>query len=390
MFQGECDIELERCVNETNPKTNDLEQQSNGSCMNSTLFISLLNDGTQFRIETLLKEQLLFVNYSSPGHEEIFNLLDRVFSYLFRGDDIIVGRSSTCDIEIIKNVYNDTEVISAVHEGESLLKLGEKHNSSYLKHEERKCASIVDVRVDVSEDIDVNRKDKYNFTALHWAAFFNQYDLAKKLIEKGANVNVLGPMNVTSLKAAVATGDLNLVRLLIEHGADVNSASYNGMVPIIVAINTGRLNIVRFLIEKGANLSASYSALGSTPLHIAAQVGNAKITKELIEHGVDMYSRDRDGSTALHLAARHANSEVVKYFIGLGMDVDVRDNIDRTPLIRATDNSLNWEEAFATIELLISSGADVKARDRNGQSPLSVLSVAGNEKIDQLLRDRGL
>lgn len=52
--------------------------------------------------------------------------------------------------------------------------------------------------------------------------FSNQAEIARLLLSKGANVNLLNNSMCTALHIAVNKGFTDLVRVLTEHSADVN------------------------------------------------------------------------------------------------------------------------------------------------------------------------
>lgn len=75
-----------------------------------------------------------------------------------------------------------------------------------------------------------NASEKGNYTALMGAARNGHTDVAKLLIDNGANVNAMNEYRTIPLMFAV--GDLddypNMVRLLLEAGADVNLTDCSG------------------------------------------------------------------------------------------------------------------------------------------------------------------
>ena len=78
-------------------------------------------------------------------------------------------------------------------------------------------------------------------------------DVARLLIEHGAEVDARDEFGTTPLHAAVVRGSLDVVRLLIELGADIEAKSADGVTPLHVAAFYNLLGVARILIEKGAN-----------------------------------------------------------------------------------------------------------------------------------------
>lgn len=85
------------------------------------------------------------------------------------------------------------------------------------------------------------------FAPLTLAIQYKYFDVARLLIERGADVNFNTP-----LQYAAEAGDINMVNLLIEKGADVNFISYGS--PLSEAAKHGKNAIVELLLKKGADL----------------------------------------------------------------------------------------------------------------------------------------
>lgn len=112
-------------------------------------------------------------------------------------------------------------------------------------------------------------KLKNKCTALYIASCRGFYDICRKLIDSGANVNVVGCYGYTPLHVACFHGHLNICRLLIEAGADVNAKSCSGNTPFSMTCKYGKLNICRLLIEAGADVRViGYSDLTQFKLEL--------------------------------------------------------------------------------------------------------------------------
>jgi len=81
-------------------------------------------------------------------------------------------------------------------------------------------------------------------------------DAVQRHIAHGAGVNEPDPKSgAVPLSVAALHDRLDLARYLIEHGADVSSANRDGNTPLHTAAFLGRTELVKLLIEKGARLS---------------------------------------------------------------------------------------------------------------------------------------
>ena len=86
-------------------------------------------------------------------------------------------------------------------------------------------------------------------------------------------------------------------------------------------------------------------------------------------------------------AARDGNIEAVKQHIAAGTDVSARHNMGRhTPLYFAV-----FKGHMEIAELLIANGADVNAKDDNGNTPVDWIDVddVDSKEIADLLRKHG-
>ena len=84
-------------------------------------------------------------------------------------------------------------------------------------------------------------------TALHWAAYDGRIDMARQLIEKGANVNAKDDYQATPLHFAAEVGRIDIARLLIENGADLNAEDLDKKKPLIWAIEEGHDEFAKLL-----------------------------------------------------------------------------------------------------------------------------------------------
>jgi uncharacterized protein len=265
------------------------------------------------------------------------------------------------------------------------------------------------------------------------------------LLESGADVNQVSAGDRTSpLLVATINGHFDLAKLLLDRGANPKLAAANGVTPLYAALNCQwapkanypqprahlqqrltYLELMTALLEKGAdpnvrvNRKVWYSGynsdlsgideIGATPFWRAAYASDVDAMKLLVAHGADARiptmrpagrRRFTDGAreqpkdvsglppvpvggpsvTALHAATGvgyaegfAANSHrihpagwmpAVKYLIEeIGLDVNAPDHEGNTALHHAAARGDNEMILF-----LVSKGADVKAVNRAGQT----------------------
>jgi len=117
----------------------------------------------------------------------------------------------------------------------------------------------------------------------------------------------------TPLGLACYFGQFEVARYLVLKGANVNLPSNNGfnVFPIHSAAAGGYTDILRMLIENGAVVNVKQQA-GATPLHSAAQNGNLEMLILLLEHGADVNSRMEGGKLPADLAREKGFDEIAE------------------------------------------------------------------------------
>ena len=109
-------------------------------------------------------------------------------------------------------------------------------------------------------------------------------DVARLLLEHGADVNARNKDSVTPLHIAAGEGHVDVARLLLEHGAYVNARSEYGLTPLYYAAVNGRLDVARLLLERGADAGARDDK-GRTPLDRAREKGHVEVARVIEEYG---------------------------------------------------------------------------------------------------------
>src|SRR5258706_11488797 len=167
---------------------------------------------------------------------------------------------------------------------------------------------------------DANTKDKRGSTPLMVAAAYGSIDAMTILVAAGADINAKNDFGVTALHWCA--GDLAKVRLLVEKGADVNVRSKMGRTPLLIAAaHDGGAPIVDFLLAKGAKVSVVDNTFSST-LSVAALANDAASVRLLLDKGAAAGPKDMLSSLALMNAAGEGNAEIVKTLLDRGVNVN--------------------------------------------------------------------
>jgi ankyrin repeat protein len=236
-------------------------------------------------------------------------------------------------------------------------------------------------------------------TPLMLAAREGEPELARVLVDAGADVNAVAGDGKTALALSIFNGNYEVASLLVDRKADVNKADAQRFTPLFWAVDRRNMEtapnfpwmvtvdplpLIRKLLDAGANPNAlvnntprarmregSPRIVFATALMRAAFAADLELVKLLLARGADASIISRDGETMVSAAAGLAfihgyhrgktpaeRLEVVKLFVGLGNDVNQADDYGITPLMAAG----NYGDV-PIIQYLIDAGADLSAHD---------------------------
>jgi ankyrin repeat protein len=244
---------------------------------------------------------------------------------------------------------------------------------------------VVEVLV-IEHPQDVNsRSFKDQSTPLHLALRKGHVELARFLIEHGADATTRDKGGWTPLHWASGEGHVELARLLlVEHGADATAQDKGGWTPLHWASGEGYVKLARLLVEHDANPTVQ-DKRGRAPLHWASERNHVELSRLLlVEYRVDVAVQDMDGRTPLHLASERGHVELAQLLlVEHGADAATQDKRGRTPL--------HWASEKGHMELarllLVEHGADATAQAKDGRTPLDFASERGHMGVVRLLAE---
>nr|CAB3267277.1 transient receptor potential cation channel subfamily A member 1 homolog [Phallusia mammillata] len=227
--------------------------------------------------------------------------------------------------------------------------------------------------------VSIEARDKQEMTPLHIAAVYGHVDVAKVLIEEGADIRCTDDDNGTPLQFAAAEGNLEIVQLMLDnyskrHGVRfvdiLDEKDNDGNTSLHLAVDNGHLSVTQLIVEsclKNQHTKAlnAHRSSKETPLHLAARHGHLEIAKLLIEKGAKVNERDESLSTPLILASQFNHYQVVEFLLRSGAKIELHDSDHFTALLIAA----NYGHT-ETIAILLKHKANVMATDKNDKSIL--------------------
>ncbi|XP_060516670.1 nuclear factor NF-kappa-B p105 subunit-like [Cylas formicarius] len=183
----------------------------------------------------------------------------------------------------------------------------------------RNLPEIIDFLLSV-DNINVNARNVWGQTPLYIAVRQTFSDIAAKLIQANANVNLPSWEDVTPLHLATANPQLALV--LIKNGAHINAQDYSGETPLHEAVSRGHLETVCMLLyfNADANITCENNL---NPFMRSLLNGHHGIQSVLIEYVSDFNTTAIDGWTTLDIAITH-NTPYLEEIIRRGADINYK------------------------------------------------------------------
>ena len=285
-----------------------------------------------------------FVRFGST--EAVLSLLDArpkvfgnaVYFAVDNGDleKLQILLNAGADVNACFEVSRRTALTRAVEEQSVsivnfLLEAGADVNGCTLAHHAHDSLEDSDLFVCEAAEYDYNTT--IDCTPLQAASFHPDTEIAKILIEAGAEVNMdISARNVsesfitrfveveghlvfygTAVQIAARQGNMALIRLLCYAGADVNAPAFRwgGRTALQAAVESGNYSVIGFLLAAGADVNAAAAEKGGITALAAATVSQDRnILSSMYEEGASFRETSAGDYAVTVLAASTANRDV--------------------------------------------------------------------------------
>ncbi len=199
----------------------------------------------------------------------------------------------------------------------------------------------------------------------------------------------VAPLHAQTIQEAIRAGSLERVAEILDRDPEALTVRNEvGRDPIHEACFRGHLPILELLVSRGADVTSRASSENST-LHWALHgmkgpKERGELAAFLLAHGPGLATaRNINGITPLHWAGNEL-PETIELLLASGAEVDARDKNGLTPLHHWT----RWWEGDRS-QLLIRHGADLEARDVLGRTPLHLAAIVGRLDKYKMLKEAG-
>lgn len=194
---------------------------------------------------------------------------------------------------------------------------------------------------------------------------------ARAIVELGTDLNFTSFAGNTVLHDVAVTGPSELARFLIDRGADPDAANLDGYSPLQLAMKSGSVEIKEVFAAQGHYVDSRASG-GNTSLFDAANRGDLATVQLLMLSGADASA---SAKSALAGAALGGHEIVVRYFLDAAkLPVDIRSSDGETALMAAAAAN----QMTMTRLLLEEYKADPQLTSPRGFTALSLAATAGH------------
>ena len=258
----------------------------------------------------------------------------------------------------------------------------------------------------VAKGADINARDNNGRTPLMIACEKGQSDMVIYLLANGADISVIINSSVLTpqflkqhpelVKYAVdggIKGDIaphstltltpdtlspESARDFLANGGKINDFNDSGQSCLMMAAVKDDPQCMQYLLEKGADVNLQNPA-GQTALMTAVDAGCTMATKFLLEHKANPNLQDKEGRTALIYAADKNRTDAAKLLVEFKADITLTDKTGKNALMHAAEKG-NLDFIRFLTEDCVEENSNTNAGQKENPDAAKTKETDNNEK----------
>ncbi|AXH10177.1 hypothetical protein CP960_09405 [Malaciobacter halophilus] len=231
--------------------------------------------------------------------------------------------------------------------------------------------------------VDLEHKNSFDTDIFLGACMMNRPKVLKWLINKGANIDVIGGFdNSPALHKAISNYNDNdniaraeTVKVLVQAGCDIEQVDVEQFTPLMSAANYGCFEALKVLLDLNANANF-VNEEGQTAAHRAilgqetyddeenSQLVRSKMLAALKDAGANLDMGSNDIVPVLHLSILENKREIFDVLLKLQLDINAKDMNGRTAIMIA----IAYGEMYYVNRLMSNKEVDLNVIDSNNES----------------------
>lgn len=239
---------------------------------------------------------------------------------------------------------------------------------------------------------DANKLTHDGRTYIFWAAYKNNIQIVKHLLNNGAKTDVIDDKGYSLLNFTAVGGVTNtkLYDLLISKGTNVlkETTPKGANALLLIASSLKDLKMVDYFTDKGIDINTT-DENGNGIFNYASRKDNRKILELLIKKGLPYKKINNNGGNAMLFATKGSRKgynslEYFKYLENLGINPNITNKKGETPL----HNLASRNKDIETLQYFISKGVDVNQTDSKGDNALLLSSHRNSLDVISLFTEK--
>ncbi len=243
------------------------------------------------------------------------------------------------------------------------------------------------ILLDAGANVNVPDPRESGMIPLERAVVNNHQDVVELLLSRGANPNG-SPRLTPPLHFAIGhLRDADMARILLEAGANPNvpDPEQDEALPLELAVRDKDAEITQLLLQRGADPNMAGTMFRDPPFITAVLSQSPDLIRLFIERGVNPNMTNRKGLPAIHLAIIPPSIAALR---AGGADLNAKNPKGETPLTSLLKEKFQGYTKNA-IAGFLEQGADPNTPNAKGETPMSLAVFLNDPAIILALLERG-
>ncbi|KAG6613418.1 uncharacterized protein IUM83_04519 [Phytophthora cinnamomi] len=196
---------------------------------------------------------------------------------------------------------------------------------------------------------DVNARNQDGYSALHYAANGDAFDVARFLLDSDADANAQDQHGKTPLHHCIHEGSLLVANLLVARGADIDMKDENGETPLTLCFKRRSMNMLQIVLNHHHMVAtAQRQDFAADVLFNAVDYGVEEAVRLIVDGGYSSVTvQNAAGETPLHRAMVKRNPQLMEVLV----DLDPADESLRLATTMG-ESSAHYAACYGTVSVM--------------------------------------